>query len=519
MNLNRIIQSYTLLSCLLFCLCNYAQTEQYPIEQVKQKKIRTNYKINYIHVKMPEGEIPMGITGFHYDFALSSHFYGGVGMYAAIVGDQGGLFTLGAELGFQQRLFKNIYFDTDFHFGGGGGYRYLVKDGGYINSNSGFKIKAKQFEFGIQYSYFDFYKGSIKSNSVSAFVSIPATFRYSDYSYANNSCDVPKGNTSYPWKRKAIKNAFQLRFDHFFPIGDTKDQWHEPIENTLYTLGFEYDQYLNRKWFSYVHLDAMYKGLTSGFMDLFLGIGYEPIQTNYFKVFTKFGAGASGGRVEREGGLTIYPNIGIETKLFNEFSLTVHGGYMMAPYGNFEVYTLGYGLKYTGFKNGTSHPELENKQLNVHSKGSRFSLQNQTYFQAQSTQVPPVDLQLIALQFNYDLTKQFYITGQAAFAYDGKSGGYADGMVGLGWYSPKFLYNKIQGTAEFLAGAAGGAHIDTGAGLAIKPKLGLHYFLRDNFSFLLSGGKIIAPYGNLNSANINVGISFHFSSLNLTPKS
>lgn len=500
---------------LFSCLCLTAQTEQYAIEELQGKELGTHYKLNYIHVHMPEGEIPMGITGLHYDFDFSSHFYGGVGMYAAIIGDQGGLFTLGAEIGFQQKLFRNIYFDTDFHFGGGGGYRYLVKDGGYINSNTGLKLKTKKFEFGVQYSYFDFYKGSIKSNSISAFVSIPATFRYSDYTEANKDF-VSTGNTShFFWNRTAAKNAYQLRFDHFFAIGETKDQWHEPITNTLYTLGFEYDYYLNRKWFSYIQLDAMYKGLTSGFMDLFLGVGYEPVRSKYFNVFTKFGVGASGGRVEREGGLTIYPSIGLETKLFKQFSLTVHGGYMMAPYGNFEVYTLGYGLKYTGYKNGTHHPEITSETKKLHTNGTRVSVQNQTYFQAASTQIAPEDLQLIAVQLNYDLSKRFYLTGQAAFAYDGKSGGYADGMVGLGWYTPKYLYDKMQTSLEFLVGAAGGAHVDTGAGLAIKPKVGFHYFLNDSLSLLLSGGKIIAPYGNLNSVNLNAGIAFQFSSLSL----
>ncbi|MEI6864800.1 hypothetical protein [Flavicella sp.] len=51
-------------------------------------------------------------------------------------------------------------------------------------------------------------------------------------------------------------------------------------------------------------------------MDLFLGIGYEPIQTKSLTIFTKFGAGASGGRVEREGGFTIYPSIGLSQKIY-----------------------------------------------------------------------------------------------------------------------------------------------------------------------------------------------------------
>ena len=71
----------------------------------------------------------MGMMGLHYNIPLNNWLYTGAGMYAAVTGDQGGLFTLGIELGVNNRLFKNLYFDVNFHFGGGGGYRYLENDG------------------------------------------------------------------------------------------------------------------------------------------------------------------------------------------------------------------------------------------------------------------------------------------------------------------------------------------------------------------------------------------------------
>lgn len=507
----------------IFILCSFfiqAQKNIQEIEFLKGRKIENTIKFNYIPVDIQQGqigrdEIPMGIVGFHYDFSVSKYFYTGVAIYSAVKGDQGGLFTLGAELGFQHRIYKNLYFDTDFHFGGGGGYRYLVRDGAFINSNIGLKIKTKKITFGVQYSYFDFYRGHIKSNSVSGFISIPNPFLFSDYSDSHKTFATTNHSTKkFFWNRQATKSTQSLRFDHFIPIGKTKDQWHEPITNTLQTLGFEYDHYLNKQLYSYIHLDAMYKGLKSGFMDLFVGVGYEPIQTKSFRLFTKFGMGASGGRVEREGGFTIYPSLGIEKKIFKQFSLAVHGGYISAPFGNFEAYTVGYSLKYNTFNNGIHNPEIPS-DLEVQTKGIRLSIQNQTYFQAVSTETKPYDLQSIAVQLNYDLSKHFYATGQAAFAYEGEAGGYADGMVGLGYYLPKILHSKIEFTLEFLVGASGGAHIDTGAGMAIKPKIGMNYCINNTFYLISSYGKIIAPFGNLNSTNINFGLSFNFSKLQI----
>jgi len=122
-------------------------------------------------------------------------------------------------------------------------------------------------------------------------------------------------------------------------------------------------------------------------------------------------------------------------------------------------------------------------------------------------------LQLIAVQLNYDISKRFYLTGQASFAYEGESGGYADGMFGFGVYAPKILNKKVQFFAEGLLGASGGAGVDTGEGIAIKPKIGASFFFNDSFAILLSGGKIISPFGEVNSTNLNIGFSFNFSTV------
>ena len=503
--------------CLLFSLCIKAQDKD--IKNLSGYEIENTIKFNYIPVDIQPGELgteelPMGVLGLHYDFKLNKNFYAGLGMFAAVKGAEGGLFTLGAELGFQQKLYKKIYLDTDLHFGGGGGYRYLVKDGAYINYNIGLKYKTPKIAFALQYSYFNFYNGYIKSANVSAFISIPTKLLFTDYNNANNRYRISKNEGHYFWNRKASKNGVTLRFDHFFPIGDTTDQYGNALSNTLYLLGFEYDHYLNKNTFSYIHLDAIYKGLESGFMDLVLGIGYEPIQTKSLKVFTKFGIGASGGRVEREGGFTIYPNIGLKQKLYKNLSLELHGGYIMAPFGNFEAYTIGYGITYNTYDSGTHHRDLENI-TSATTYGIRLSLQNQTYFKAASTQTQPYDLQLIAVQINQDLSDHFYLSGQAAFTYEGEAGGYADGMVGFGYYAPRILYNKIECNLELLAGVSGGARIDTGAGLAIKPKFAVNYILSSKF-YLSSGiGQIIAPYGNLNSTVFSMGMSYNFAKVSI----
>ena len=126
----------------------------------------------------------MGLMGLHYQMPINNWLYGGIGMYGAITGDQGGLFTLGIELGINKKIYNNLYLDANFHFGGGGGYRYLINDGAFINPNIGLQYKLDKFNIGLQYSHVDFYTGHIKSNSVSFFLEIPSVLKFTDYKNA-----------------------------------------------------------------------------------------------------------------------------------------------------------------------------------------------------------------------------------------------------------------------------------------------------------------------------------------------
>ena len=467
--------------------------------------------------KFPNLKPTMGLMGLHYQIPINNWLYGGVAMHAALTGDQGGLFTLGAELGVNKQLFKNIYVDANINFGGGGGYRYLINDGGFINPNIGLQYKKNNYSFGVQYSHLDFLSGEIKSNSVSFFVEIPSILRFTDYDKAHQKFIADNLSSDEFWSKPVVKNAQQVRFDFFKPIGKSKKDNGDDLNETLYVLGFEYQKYISENTFVFAHTDAIYKGLRAGFMDLFLGAGYHPYQSKYINIFTKLGIGAAGGRVAPEGGLMIYPSAGIDLKLSNTFALSSHGGYYRAVDGDLEAYTVGFGIKYFGLSGGTT--SKEKKYTDFTTKGLRIEIQNQTYFDVAKTDdvfdAKKIDLQLIGIKLNYDITKWFYIAGEAGFAYDGRSGGYAHGLIGGGIYSPRFLNTKMRGFAEFMAGAGGGAGVDTDEGIVIRPTLGVSYDVTNSMSLLVSGGKYYSPFGNVKSNNINIGVSFNLSALSI----
>lgn len=507
-----------------FFLVTYFTFSQENLSFLKGKELHNKIRLNFIPVQMPSNKFPvlkptMGMMGLHYQIPFNDWLYGGAAMHSALTGDQGGLFTLGVELGINKQIYKNLYFDANFHFGGGGGYRIYVNDGAFINPNIGLQYKKNNYSFGVQYSHVNFYSGEIKSNSVSFFIEIPSLLRFTNYDTAHQNFINSNLSSSNFWKRKAVKNVQQVRFDFFIPFGKSKKDDRTPLTETLYVLGFEYQKYLNENTFLFAHTDAIYKGLRAGFMDLFIGAGYHPYQSKYINLFTKLGIGAAGGRIAPEGGLMIYPSIGMDLKLSNNLALSGHGGYYRALAGDLEAYTLGFGVKYMGLNGGTKTSN-DDETTTFKTQGITLSMENQSYFNVAKKDPPnkiySVDLQLLALQFNYDLTKNIYLIGEAGFAYEGQSGGYAHGLVGLGFKTNTFFNNKLNAFLDLTAGAAGGAGVDTDEGIIIRATAGLNYNITKNFSITASGGKLYSPFGNVKSTNINIGFNFNFASLSVS---
>ena len=500
-------------------------SQEYTLDNLKGKELHNSIRLNYILVNQPfnlvtyELKPTLGFIGLNYNFPLNEWLYTGVGFHTAITGDQGGLFTLGVNLGVNLPIYKNIYFDANMHFGGGGGFRSLVNGGGIIYPNAGLEYKKNGYAFGIQYGYVNFFTGIQKSDNVSFFLEIPSLMRISSYKNAQKTFIVNNQLYDEFWEKPAVKSVQQITFDYFFPIGAsradvTTNPKYKKLRETLSILGFEYQRYLTSNTFIYAHVDAMYSGLVSGFMDLFFGLGKNFIETKNINFFAKMGIGAAGGRIYPEGGLTIYPNTGFDLRLTENFGISAHGGYHRAVGGTFEAYTAGFSFKYYGLSGGIKDPFTRTIVSEIKTQGVGIGVQNQTYFNVAKDSGPNVDLQMISLRILYDLNERFYLVAETSFAYEGKSGGYAHGIFGLGVRSNQFLKNKISTFLELTGGIAGGAGVDTGEGILVRPTAGINYHLNESSSFNIAAGQTWTPLGKVNSTNLNLGFTYNFSILN-----
>ena len=156
---------FILISILSFQM--YSQTENSETT-FTFKKLNNSIRLNHILVNMPTDKVSydlapkMSLVGLNYNVPITDWLYTGAGMHAAVTGDQGGLFTLGVNLGVNTKIFKSLYFDANIHFGGGGGYRTLVNGGGIAYPNIGLQLKKKDYSFGVQYGQVNFFTGLSK---------------------------------------------------------------------------------------------------------------------------------------------------------------------------------------------------------------------------------------------------------------------------------------------------------------------------------------------------------------------
>lgn len=484
---------------------------------VPEKKSQKAFgKIDFLSIDIPETNIVdeknMGFTGIHYNLMLNDWAYAGAGIYGAVTGERGGFFTLGINAGLKKYLGDNFYVDAGFHLGAGGGAR--APDGGGIfvlpHFNLGYDFKS--FSLNSGWSYVNFFDGGeIVGNQFNIALEIPLEYSYADYYKSEGEYDYGTLKNS-EWNINSKRTSLLFHQNNLKINGNTQGNNNG---KTIRLAGFELANYFDDNWFAFLKVDGAFDGIKAGFMDVFLGGGYLlPINKNNTNILAKFGVGAAGGGgVDTQGGFLLYPDISIEQRIFNDFFLSINKGWVISPNSHFNTSSLGIGLKYYVERNGIISDE---SFTNGKFKGFEVTVKHDIYLDAERDgTIPTEDLHQIALQINFDLTKNLYVAGQTAFASFGNAGAYAEGIVGLGARTNPFLNEKVTFFGQVLAGAAGGGDISTGEGLIFKPAAGLNYKLNKSLSLRTSAGYVKAKGGALSSMLFNFGLKYHLSFLKM----
>ncbi|MGJ8743080.1 hypothetical protein [Polaribacter sp.] len=490
-----------------------AQNEAYIPEKKTQKAFG---EIDFMSINLPKLDPNMGFTGIHYNLFLNDWSYAGVGIYGAVSGNKGGFFTLGVNAGIKKYLSDKIFVDAGIHFGGGGGAAAPDGGGAFILPHVNLGYNFENFSVTSGWSYVNFFDGGeIKSHQLNFGLEFPLDFEYTDYESLERELNIYDLKES-DWNTEASKLSVMLHVNTLKIKGDTKDtNGNKYNGETIGLAGFEVASYLDKNWFGFVKVDGAFKGIKSGYMDVFLGAGYQlSFNKNRTNILAKFGVGAGGGGgVDTKGGFLIYPDISIEQKIFEDLYLSVNKGFVMSPDSHFLTSSFGVGIKYYTHKNGIISDDIIFSEGKL--KGLEFIIKQDMYFNAKRDTNPTENLHQISLQINLDIAKNFYLAGQTSFANFGNAGAYAEGIVGLGVKTNPIFNQTTTFFTQVLGGAAGGGNISTGEGLIIKPSLGAEYKLINGLSLRTALGYVKADGGELSSLFVNLGIKYNFSFLKM----
>ena len=483
-----------------------------------ERKIQSSFiAADFLSIDMPTNDFGrdeehMALSGIHYNLNFDN-FYTGLGMYGSVRGRRGGFFTLGVNVGYKSFLNDDLFLDTGFHFGGGGGAGAPDGGGAFILPHANLGYQFKNFSLTAGYSYINFFDGGeIRSHQLNVALQVPVDIDLASSEESEKEFTVAELQKS-DWNKKSRRMSFMLHLNNLSAQGNSQNGFGESLRGTTIRLaGFELNSYLNNDWFLFAKFDGAYDGIRAGYMNILLGGGYHfGFNKNRTNILAKFGMGAGGGgSVDTKGGMLMYPDISIEQHISNNVYLAVNTGYLMSPDGFFESSTFGVGLKYYTNINGVDDLESDQKAT---FKGFEVIVKQDLYLNADRMLQPTENLYQIAVQLNYYLNKNLYLAGQTAFANFGNAGAYAEGIVGIGAQTNDFFNDKVNLFVQALAGGAGGGDISTGEGLIVKPSVGMNYKVHSDLSLRGAVGYVTSRGGSLSSPMINVGLSYRFSFL------
>jgi len=467
--------------------------------------------MSYLSVKMPSDEQNLGLAGVNFNLFLNDWAYAGLGMYAAVHGERGGLFTFNVNAGIKKDLFSNIYLNTGLHFGGGGGANAPDGGGAYILACLNLGYQFSKFSIEAGYSYINFFNnGNIEGHQLNLALQVPLSYNYASFKHAEKEVKMDESINDSEWYQQSNLNSVQLHFNNLYLLNSGEVLAGE----TIRTAGLELDSYFRKNTFLFIKADGAYHGIPAGYMDVMLGLGHQlAFNKGRTKALGKFGIGAAGGGgVDTQGGFVIYPDISLEQKLFGTYFLSFNTGLLMSPNAKFLAWSYGIGFKHYINLNALIAPD-ENTFTSARFKGMEVIVGQEIYFDAARIFDETQDLQQILLQLNFYLIKNIYVSGQTSFANFGNAGAYAEGLLGVGVTTFSGFSNRIQLFAQTMIGAAGGGGVATGEGLIVKPSIGVSLLLNDKLGIRTSFGRVISINGELNSTLINLGLNYRISML------
>ncbi|MFO7982984.1 MAG: hypothetical protein R6V08_05995 [Desulfuromonadales bacterium] len=460
---------------------------------------------------MPDpSETRLGLLGVNFLSDLKHGFYGGISGYGALRGERGGFFTGGLTGGKTFHIGSSLYVDAGLFVGGGGGGAAPQGGGLMLRAHSGFFLEMDGYRIGASISRVDFPNGDIESDQISMTVDFPFAFLVGSRTERNRELSGDDITEEFGIGKQDIF----LRTQNYFPDSSSETTSGERFHKDFQTIGFEFRNYIMPRRYWFMETSGALGGNADGYAEALFGLGYATDwRDESFGVEASISAGgAGGGQVDTGGGAVAKVRIGANMTMAQKYIMALEGSYMETLDGG-QFSAFGVGLR-AGWR---MHAAVRDGAFSLREAWTQENweiiTEHQSYLSPQRKHSQPEhqDVHLASIQFRrYFHNSGWFLTGQAAGAYEGKAGGYASGLVGPGFQYRAGKSASLSFHSALLFGAGGGGGLDVGSGLLVQPVVGLSYRFNPSLKAGVSFGYIWSPDGHVDSHVVGLNVSIPF---------
>ncbi|RMH19626.1 MAG: hypothetical protein D6698_05415, partial [Gammaproteobacteria bacterium] len=469
------------------------------------------YQLAYENVKISDHE-DMGFLSGAMLFKARDWLMVGPSASGAITGDRGGFITIGVDTHLRYPLNNRLELIGGALIGAGGGRGGQQLSGGGLMTRTYLALNLAvnpNNHLGLGYSVLDFPNGSIHSTQpYLIYEQVFSTFLRPGW--VTPSTDAGTGFIHTGAKEQDIALTYRR---YLFSNRVTTVSGNQQLDLSL--MGIRWRHALDNRFYLSLGTEGAAGGESSGYMQILANGGMR------FKLspstLIRFSAGtgvAGGGNTDTGGGWLVDARLGFQFSLSSHWFIEAEGGYIDSPEAPFKASSLSTMLGYR-FLTPTPDRNITNKtHTRYHPVSLRIRPAIQRYHKADSQwrkQNPDTPIDVLGLQLDDFIHRNFYLTGQSFAAYSGKAGAYMTGLVGLGWHYPLSPF-PLFFEAEGLLGAAGGGGVNVSDGLVYQGNVFLGMPLKGQVDVLLGGGTVAAVNGPFQARVLALSLAYRFSS-------
>ncbi|AKF24078.1 hypothetical protein YH65_00630 [Sulfurovum lithotrophicum] len=493
-------------SSLLLLICiSLAGAEEAP----SLENYTMHQKISYEKISISDEE-DMGLVGLGILFDLNEYWYGGVGLYGAVEGERGGFFTVGAESGLRYTPIKDFQLKSGLFLGAGGGGSAPQGGGLMLRPYIEGSYRSENFIFGLGVSHVNFPNGDIESTQLYVSAEVLTNGSYVKGHHFSNSALSALDNDLFGMRE--MEASFVVA--HYVPSSDSLNVGGTTNTDPFTLAGIELDSFHSKSMYHFIQLSGAGGGQADGYMEVFGGLGYRyqlgalPL---YFDAQGALGA-SGGGKVDTGGGLVYKVQAGLDARLTEHLTLGIKGGMVDAFNGTFKATAYSANIGYeTAIMD---HMPKSNDGYSVQPGAWIFRMIHKSHLNSDKlfkNAEKNGQVDLLGFAIDRYMNENCYLTGQTFWAYNGDAGGYAEGIMGVGYHSDP--HGKFSLYAEALGGVGGGGGIDIGGGAFGSLGGGIVYHFDRAWEGQLGGSYVRSRNGTLSTYDIVFGVNYKFSLL------